>query len=457
MTPEYDPKDSNTWQTRYTKDSLQWDGLGKSGKLLIPTLLILAGGVLGITTYLVVLFNEEKVSKMTLFLVMVLFFIPFVAIKYAFSQAVSFSKEFYTASKKQDVDISKLIKFKLLTPVPLPNFTKMFDKFPFITIKLADEFPDDHWARWFGGPALLVLYDGVAVYLERGNQFSRVVGPGLPAPSMEQHERIKAVVDLRPQIQTESIKAWTKDGVQIEANIQIEVQIFASDEARRRSVILEEGQSETNLLYPFDPEQVKKVVESVAVRTNVDTKELSETNWAGAAMGTITGKIKGYISGQSLDELLTQDENSPQLLSFQVSDGLLKDLRGVLANSAVYLIDLQVLDVKPTQNKIAKLLVQYWEEKRKQEEEIRKGEAEAESIRATQNAYTIAYQEFVSMMLDQLGDSDGRKVDIESTKEAAVILLTHVFEKNLKDPMIGSFAAREMLKTLDAVREQFKD
>ena len=461
MTTDYKPTDSSTWQTRYTKESLQWAGLGKNGGLILPILLVIAGVFLTIVMYLVVLLNsEEKTFNVTvvLGLGLALVFLPFLAIKYAFSQAVSLAQEFYKISRQQDVDINQLIKFKLLTPIPLSNFIKMFDKFPFITIKNADEFPDDHWARWFGGPALLVLYDGVAVYLERGNQFSRVVGPGLPAPAMEQHERIKAVVDLRPQIETEKIKAWTKDGVQIEADVQAEVQIFASEEARKRSVILEEGQGETNLLYPFDPEQVKKVVENVAVRSNTETKELSETNWHGAALGNITGRIKGYISGQSLDELLTKDENSPQLLSFQVSDNLLNDLRDNLAqNSGVYLIGLQVTNVKPTQEVIAKVLVEYWEEKRKQEEEIRKGEAEAESIRTTQNAYTIAYQEFVSMLLSQLDDTAGSKVDIESIKEASVILLTHVLEKNLNDPMLGSFAAREMLKTLDAVRDQFKD
>lgn len=64
-----------------------------------------------------------------------------------------------------------------------------------------------------GWHAILVIMDGTALYLERGNCFSRVVGPGVAF--LEKYETIKEAVDLRPQTYKNKVEAWTKDGIKV--------------------------------------------------------------------------------------------------------------------------------------------------------------------------------------------------------------------------------------------------
>jgi len=452
----YDVSDSSTWKNRFTKSGLKWDGLINSGKIIIPVVLLIFFNSMSSIIYIVQDETNIKI-KLVIFLFALLAF-P-LGIKYAFVQANLFVQKFY--GLPDDYTTRQLIKDKLFVPPPLPSFLEKKIDLPFIILTKVEDLDKEKYrhARWFGGPALLVIYDGVAVYVERGNEFSRVLGPGIPLSVLEHHERIKAIVDLRPMKKEDVVQAWTKDGVQVDAHVQAGVQILSSDEAKQRLVVLEEGQNVTRLVYPFDPDNIKRVVENVAV--GISGEELSEKTWHDAAMGSITGGIKAHISRYSLNELITRSENSPQFLSFEVSSMLFDNISSNLANSGYRLLELQITKFVPVDEEIKEKLEEYWKAKREKKEIIRKGRAEAQDIRVRQNARTIAYQDFLSKRISQLQEisRDGRNtinVDVVSSTEATVMLLTQVFEKSGKDPLLGTFVAREMLKTLDALRDQLK-
>ena len=105
----------------------------------------------------------------------------------------------------------------------------MFSQFLYIIAKDGEIDKKDKWPAWsacnLGGPLSLIVFDGSALYLERGNRFSRVVGPGEKIPFLEWYETIKYVVDLRPKMKTDKFDVWTKDGIKIKFEIQIECRI----------------------------------------------------------------------------------------------------------------------------------------------------------------------------------------------------------------------------------------
>ena len=94
-------------------------------------------------------------------------------------------------------------------------------------------------------------------------------------------------------------------------------------------------------------------MERTAVRYNAETKDLTESAWDSAAMGTITGKIKAHIAGQSIDELLLDDESSPQILSFFVDDELTDKIRQGLEVAGSQLLSLQVVQFSPVDDEIS--------------------------------------------------------------------------------------------------------
>ena len=454
----YDPSDSSTWKDRFTKKGLQREAQVNTGKITVFVVVAVISMLLSSVIVLGIK-NIEDIKNIDLLVGLLFFALPIVifglVINYAFMQAENVVRKFY--QPLSDDAVSRLIQNKIF--VPQQPLIRALDRFPDVILAKVDDLDENHFVRWFGGPVRLIIYDGVAVYVERGNRFSRVLGPGLPLPVLEKHERIKAIVNLRPVEKDDVVKAWTKDGVQVDAHVQAEVQILSSDEAKQKSIVLEEGQEAINLIYPFDADNVKRIVENVAVAMDNKTRELSEKIWHDAAMGSITGGVKAHISRYSLNELITRDENSPQFLSFEVSNMLFDSIASGLANSGYELLDLQITKFTPVDKEIKKKLEEYWEAKKEKEETIRKGRADAQDILAKQNAYTLAYQETLSNQISQVqemnqNDRNYSDISIDSTTEASVMLLAQVLEKTPKDPLMGTLVAREMLRTLDLLREQ---
>ena len=465
-TENYSPNKPETWHNRFSKEELQWQDLARISKVFVPVLLLLFIPLL-YSYFLIILGNTPKLSeyqhlyqRIWLALsVIVPLILPFIISIFVFTrivraQATKIIRDFH--SPPSDYNLSGLLKRRLFGVPPVPAPLNLIFNYPFITLKEAQDLPKDHWARWYGGPATLVIYDGVAVYVERGNKFSRVLGPGLPMPVLERYERIKAVVDLRPQIRDKKITAWTKDGVEVEFNVRAEFQIASSDEAKRQSVKLEKEGGKTHLIYPFDAEQVKIMVERTAVHFNQRTKILSESTWESTAMGSITGSIRQYISSQSTDELLLEEENSPQVSSLVIDEKLRSSIEVGLKKAGTKLISLQITDITPVDEEIFQGLQEYWDAQKEKEKALRKGEAEAESIRAKQSAQTEAYQELLTSITENLASINrgAGGPNTERFTEASILLLTQSLEKNLGDPLLGSFVARHGLRTLEILKKQ---
>ncbi len=461
----YSSFDSSTWHNRFVKEEEQWKDLERTGKIIVPVIVLFFVIILYLIVYASLSPQKVAIDSPNVFgkiwLLIKLFFSVFapaviagVGIRILSKQSEKIIKDFYQLP--DDYNLAPLIKRKLLGVIPLPEPIKKVLNYPFITLEEAGDLEEYHWARWFGGPATLVIYDGVAVYLERGNKFSRVLGPGLPMPVLERYEIIKAIVDLRPQIREATVKTWTKDGIEVEFKVRAEIQIASSDEAKKRSVVLKEEENAMNLVYPFDSDRVKTIVERTAVQYNSETKELSESTWDSAAMGTITGKIKGYISGQAVDELLLEDENSPQFLSFQINDELSNSIKKGLEVAGSQLLDLQIIDLIPVDDEVFTEIINYWNAKKEMIKTIRVGETEAEGIRAKQSAHTKAYQSFLDTLINSLTEINGGEddMDVDKFTEASVLLLTQVLEQSLSDPILGSLVAREGLRTLTMLKNQ---
>lgn len=460
----YSPEDSSTWHERFTKDELQWDDLKRVGREFIPLILLVFVAVLywiGFTAYDLSSLDDENIPRIinspTWILIKNISCILIGAVLFrnvVRKQAQELIKK--THNLPDSYDLSQRFKHKRRGVPPLPKPLKKLARYPFITLREADDLEQAHWARWYGGPATLVIYDGVAVYLERGNQFSRVLGPGLPMPVLERYETIKAVIDLRPQVREAALKTWTKDGIEVELALRAEIQIKASDEAKIKSVKLKKGEKSKNLLYPFDPDKVKAAVERTAVRLDAATGRLSESDWAAAALGTITGRIKAYLAGNSIDELFFEDKHSPQFQSFEISEELKQTIKDGLDIAAVQLNELQITTMKPTNPDVLAILKSYWQAHKEKEAIIKEGEHQAETIRAKQEIHIKSYQDFLNTLIDNLIEINQNETGFDPDRfaESSILLLTHVLEKSMRDPVLGPLVAKEGLKALTMLKKQ---
>ncbi len=137
--------------------------------------------------------------------------------KIAFLPTQGFFREFYIPP--DNIEDKNVITYRAGSrtklPMPFSEWFSSLSQFKYVLVQNGEFLKKDEWTTWLacnlGGPLLLIVFDGSALYIERGNRFSRIVGPG--AAYLERYETIKYAVDLRAKVKTDKIEVWTKDGI----------------------------------------------------------------------------------------------------------------------------------------------------------------------------------------------------------------------------------------------------
>jgi regulator of protease activity HflC (stomatin/prohibitin superfamily) len=293
-----------------------------------------------------------------------------------------------------------------------------------------------------GAPGLvvltfLVIMDGFAVYLERGNCFSRVVGAGIPIPYLDARETIKAVVDLRPQLREGKVNAWTNDGIKVTLKIRAEIQIVPG---------ALQSTGKVKLAYPFDPRAVRRAVEYTAVRFR-DGK-LQEVNWDEGAMGSVTGLLARHVSSHHFDELFMSNEGDGQILSPQVMNALLeKSNRQLKETAGTCVKSLQITDIKiPIEIRHQRLDV--WAAEKDSLVSRIRGEAQAYRIRTSEEARARAQRDLIVAIAKSL-----QQVEPSHFSEPLLLSLSGILDQGLRDPLVQTYMTQGALDSLKRLKE----
>jgi regulator of protease activity HflC (stomatin/prohibitin superfamily) len=308
----------------------------------------------------------------------------------------------------------------------------------YMVINKTNTDPPLHWSMWLGGPTLLIINDGFAAYLERGNRFSRVVGAGFPIPYLGARETIRAIVDLRPQVREAQVNAWTNDGIKIFMRVRVECQI-SPDQA--------ENPASGKLVYPFDKRAVRQAVEFTAVRSR-DGK-LGEVGWLDGTMGNITGRLSHHISSYHFDELFMQNHSHGQILSPEAMNELLESTNTHLKEAAgVKVLSIQIIEIAiPAEIRQQRLNV--WGAKKDSLVSRIHGEAQAYRIRINEETRARAQPDLIVAIAKSLG-----KVDAAHFPDEPLLMsLSGILDQGLRDPMVQNYMTRGTLDALQRLKD----
>jgi hypothetical protein len=296
--------------------------------------------------------------------------------------------------------------------------------------------PTSDWSTWLGGPASLFIYDGFAVYLERGNCFSRVVGAGFPIPHLDARETIKAIVDLRPHIQDASANAWTKDGIKTRIKVRVAFQIDSGDPG---------NPAQARLMYPYNPVSVRKAVEYTALRLRKG--KFVESDWCEGAMGIMTGLLSHHITSHHLDELFMANMGDGQMLSDRVMNKLFEDASVSLKKIGVSLNNIQITDIEiPDDVRRQRLNTRHAD---KESMVIRiQGEAQAYGIRISEETRAKSQRDLIISIAKSL-----QKIEPSNFPEPLLLSLSSLIDQGLGDPFIKSYLGKETLVTIEKLRD----
>lgn len=343
-----------------------------------------------------------------------------------FSRAQSFIFDLYRPAPQERAEIKERIWHRLW------GWYSVFLSRKFVVINDTILSPANRWSAWLGGPAYLVIFDGFAAYLERGNHFSRVVGPGFPIAFLGTQETIRVIVDLRPWSVAKGLEVWTRDGIRVKLAIRAEIQIEPGTN---------QGSSDSALVYPFNEQAVKKAVESTAVR--VQRGQLQEVDWREASMEKIGDFLSRHIASNRLNALLHGDGQLGQMLSAEVIGDLGKNLKISLKEEAgVLLTSLQITSITistddphpdVSSEEKATLL------KRMQ------GGVDKQKNRILMKARAEAQKDLITSIARSV-------VNSTESSETLLLSLSSIINQSLDDVFIRSYLANETLNTFEKLR-----
>lgn len=447
------PENSSNWQTAYTRD----DAYRQSGVHARHSNLTLFLGVLPIALFFTIQLSPyldpiiERYIKKTaasdlaaiLLALLLSALVGFVIMAIAQSRALQLAASFFSDFHRppEGIEPAGLIRYRLNGKSKLPPPFNRLSQFKYIMAKEGEIVKSDQWPAWMaralGGPLLLIVFDGCALYLERGNRFSRVVGPGEKAPFLEWFETIKYVVDLRPKVYSGNFNAWTKDGIKIEISARIECRI--GDPKKK--------DPEGKLVYPYDPDAVQKAIERYAVRwPSCPEGEPTEFTWIDAAWGQVTGIIPGYIGSRMLDDLFIAKRNSGQILSPSAIQETLGKLNSATNGFGVYITDFQISETKLPQE-VEKHQREFWQAEKQSATTIIDGQSRAFRIRTREKARADAQYDIILAIAEGL-----KKNRNGEFTEPVLLSLSGVLDESLREPLTRAYLAKETLDTLEQLR-----
>jgi regulator of protease activity HflC (stomatin/prohibitin superfamily) len=431
------PKTPDEWQTAYTRDQAYTDSGKYAMSLILPVLLCLlfalSYSLFWAARYYLATPPTILRGAIALLLVIAVIIIFPIMLLAAFRTAGAFLSAFYRPPVS--IEPVEIIQYRLFGKSKLPPPLNMLSQFKYVMINDGDILKKDSWPAWaarhIGGPIMLIVFDGYAAYLERGNRFSRVVGPGEKTPFLEWFETIKYVVDLRPQVKIGETDGWTKDGIKIKIQAKIECRI--GDPANPPP-----GEG---LIYPFDPVAVKKAIERYSLRW---PKRLEgnpeEFTWIDATWGQVTGIIPGYIASRMLDDLFIAERESGQILSPDAMKELLAKLNSATNGFGVFVTDFQILKIEFPQE-VYNHQKENWKAEKQSIATIRGGETNAFKIRAREKERADAQRHLIRTIVSGLDKSEDGKFT-----EPLLLSLPGLLDEGLKDPYVRAYLTNKKLE-----------
>jgi hypothetical protein len=464
----YSVDHSETWQTRFSAKETAWADLQRIGTLIIPIILLWFWVTIFVVHYIA--FNQQtwiisdsywsgvlSVGRIILVLLAPSFFLA-INIWMVFRAVTNLFNDFYQPS--DTTQTGKLIRRRLLGIIPLPPPLNNAQHYPFVVFD-EPKLDVSHWCSWLGGPAILVIYDGTALYIERGNRFSRVVGPGSTVPFLDRFETIRAVVDLRPCTILNKISCYTKDGIRINVDVRIECQIRSSEEAKIKS---------GTLIYPFDPIEVRKAVERTTVRCfDKETRKLSESGWIEGLWGRVSGKLAAYIIAHRIDELFIEshppNDKSPnpeylsneiqgrptQFLSPQVSEELIETINDkLLVDEGSKVLSIEILHISSDDpnHSVEEQRIRYWKSERTRIAQQRIGKSKANSIRYKELANAEAQRSVLRTITESIEKSGSPEF-----LDTLIISFSYILDQTLSDEFSRAYFGVESLNILEKLRK----
>jgi len=235
----------------------------------------------------------------------------------------------------------------------------------------------------FGGPGNVIIFNDSAVFLERFGRFTRVAGPGVVF--LQRFEYIRETFDLRPQERSDKITTLTKDGIPVQTEVQVRLQLARPPASLAPST-------------PDVPHPVYRQALDLAGRchlrsVNLNNGSESIARWPERASG-VSGTMRALIAEYRLDELLEryEPERDPHR---EISQRLYDKMRDSARSFGAQPLEVRLGALEPTLDAVKKEWITSWQAIWKSRVRTEEALGMAEGIRERGLARAYAQMEII--------------------------------------------------------------
>jgi hypothetical protein len=315
-----------------------------------------------------------------------------------------------------------------------------------------------------------ILMDGTSVVvLKTETGISQVVGPGNKAEGKSPSgitftlypEQVDSVIDLRPQMRTEMIKAQTRDGILVD--VRITAFFTLKGTKARRSIDMTPDK-----LHPFTWRQasVREVFHNK--RIEVEGNQTQQTQWSDRVMQISIAELRQLIARHSLD-YLTAPLLSDRHPRFELRRELLTIVQAQLDASNIIQseteatgeskrgsgIEVRFLAVSliwPPPEVVEQRIETWKKEWSKKEVEVM-GRAKAQALIMKEQARATAQGELTARINDAL---QAAKDSGTTSSDLVALRFLEVMDKMAKDPTTRALLTLDSLNMLNQLRDMLK-
>ncbi len=238
--------------------------------------------------------------------------------------------------------------------------------------------------RQLGGPGRLVVFNDSAVVLERHGRIPRIAGPG--AVFLERFERIREIIDLRPQVKTlaadQAAIVVTKDGILVATEITIRFQIKRGTP------------KSPEVPYPVDDATLQAAAKAHRVRIGPNPGQRRVSNWRDRVAGSADGALRDIVAGKMLDELFEPADPYKDPRE-EIRRELLTQLSKSSAELGAEVLDVMLGPFKPVSPDIERQRLVTWQATRVAEDRVKAACGEAQAMLTRESAYAYAQLEMM--------------------------------------------------------------
>jgi regulator of protease activity HflC (stomatin/prohibitin superfamily) len=324
---------------------------------------------------------------------------------------------------------------------------------------------------WVNGRGAILMDSTSVVVLKTETGISRVIGPGNEAGKSNSGvsftfyaEQVDSIIDLRPQMRTEMIKAQTRDGIGVEVRVSVFFTLKGTKARRSIDITAEKP-------HPFTWRQASvreafhnKRIEPIEGKPG----ETQQTEWSDRVMQIAIAELRQLIARHSLDYL-----TAPLLSDRHPRFELRRELLGIVQDqldasniiqsepeasgeskrsSGIEVRFIAVSLIWPPPPVVEQRIEAWKNEWSKKEIEVM-GRAKAQALIMKEQARATAQGELTARINDAL---QAAKDSGTTSSDLVALRFLEVMDKMAKDPTTRALLTLDSLNMLNQLRDMLK-